>query len=67
VLEDNVPQALDLVHQEAVGATFALLVDSSGSMANGMEFVQQTAGRSPLHDGAGPDARRAVHAARSAR
>ena len=44
VLEDGVPQRLDLVHQEAVGATFALLVDSSASMSRRMDFVQRTAG-----------------------
>jgi Ca-activated chloride channel homolog len=43
VLEDGVPQALDLVNQEALGATFTLLVDSSGSMSRRMDFVQRTA------------------------
>ena len=43
VLEDGVPQALDLLRQEAVGATFALLVDSSASMSRRMDFVQRTA------------------------
>jgi len=43
VEEDGVRQALDLVRQEAVGATFALLVDRSGSMARRMDFVQRTA------------------------
>lgn len=43
VEEDGVPQALDLVRQEAVGATFALLVDQSGSMSRRMDFVQRTA------------------------
>src|SRR5215218_6815999 len=32
VLENDVPQALDIVRQEAVGATFALMVDTSASM-----------------------------------
>src|SRR4030095_10568337 len=32
VLEDGVPQTLDLVQHESLGAVFALLVDSSGSM-----------------------------------
>ena len=36
-------QSLDLVSQEAVGATFALLVDSSASMSRRMDFVQRTA------------------------
>jgi Ca-activated chloride channel family protein len=43
--EDGVPQVLDMVHQEDVGATFALLVDSSSSMSRNMDFVQRTAGR----------------------
>jgi VWFA-related protein len=43
--EDGVPQVLDLVHQEDVGATFALLVDSSSSMSRRMDFVQRTAAR----------------------
>jgi Ca-activated chloride channel family protein len=43
VFEDDVPQALDVVRQEEVGATFALLVDSSTSMARRMDFVQRTA------------------------
>ncbi len=43
VLEDGDPQSLDLVRQEAVGATFALLVDRSGSMSRRMDFVQRTA------------------------
>jgi Ca-activated chloride channel homolog len=44
VLEDGVPQALDLVQHESVGATFALLIDSSASMSRRLEFVQRTAG-----------------------
>ncbi len=44
VLEDGVPQALDLARQESVGATYALLVDSSGSMSRRLDFVQRTAG-----------------------
>lgn len=44
VLEDGVPQVLDLAREETVGATFALLVDSSGSMSRRMDFVQRTAG-----------------------
>lgn len=43
LFEDGVPQPLDLVMQEAMGATFALLVDSSASMARRMDFVQRTA------------------------
>ena len=44
VLEDGIPQVLDLARQETVGATFALLVDSSGSMSRRLDFVQRTAG-----------------------
>ena len=44
VVEDGVPQVLDLARQEAVGATYALLVDSSGSMSRRLDFVQRTAG-----------------------
>ena len=44
VLEDGVPQVLDLARQETVGATYALLVDSSASMSRRLDFVQRTAG-----------------------
>lgn len=44
VLEDGVPQVLDVVQQESVGATFALLIDSSASMSRRLDFVQRTAG-----------------------
>ena len=43
VQEDGVSQTLDLVSQEAVGATFALLIDQSTSMSRRMDFVQRTA------------------------
>ena len=43
VREDGVTQPLDLVQHESLGAVFALLVDSSGSMARRIEFVQRTA------------------------
>lgn len=43
VTEDGVSQSLDLVRQETIGATFALLVDQSTSMARRMDFVQRTA------------------------
>jgi VWFA-related protein len=43
VLENDVPQTLDIVRQEAVGCTFALMVDSSASMSRRMDFVQRTA------------------------
>jgi VWFA-related protein len=44
LFEDNARQSLDLVTNEAVGATFALLVDSSASMSRRLDFVQRTAG-----------------------
>ena len=43
LLEDGVPQVLDLARHESVGATFALLIDSSGSMSRRLGFVQRTA------------------------
>jgi VWFA-related protein len=43
LLEDGAPQVLDLARHEAVGATFALLIDSSASMARRLGFVQRTA------------------------
>src|SRR6185312_14268328 len=42
---DGVAQAIDLVSQERVPATFALLIDSSQSMARRFDFVKQAAGR----------------------
>ena len=43
LFEDGAPQVLDLARHEAVGATFALLIDSSASMSRRLEFVQRTA------------------------
>jgi Ca-activated chloride channel family protein len=43
LFEDGVPQVLDLARHESVGATFALLIDSSGSMSRRLDFVQRTA------------------------
>ena len=43
LLEDGAPQVLDLARHEAVGATFALLIDSSASMSRRLAFVQRTA------------------------
>jgi len=43
VLEDGVPQHVDLAQQEAVGVMFALLIDSSRSMSRRLGFVQRTA------------------------
>jgi Ca-activated chloride channel homolog len=45
VKEDGVPQTIDLVNQERVPATFALLIDSSQSMSRRFEFVKQAASR----------------------
>ena len=44
--ENDVPQKLDIVRQEAVGATFALMVDSSPSMSRRMDFVRARRRRS---------------------
>jgi VWFA-related protein len=43
ILEDGVPQQIDLARQEALGVTFALLVDSSRSLSRRLDFVQRTA------------------------
>jgi VWFA-related protein len=45
VREDGIPQPLDLVNEEDAPATFALLVDSSQSMARRIDFVREAAGR----------------------
>lgn len=45
VLEDGVPQTLDLAGQDHLPATFAMLVDSSQSMSRRIEFVRQAASR----------------------
>jgi Ca-activated chloride channel family protein len=45
VHEDNVPQKLDMVKQEAVPATFVLLIDSSQSMGRRIDFVRDAARR----------------------
>lgn len=45
VREDGVAQAIDLVSQERVPATFALLIDSSQSMSRRFDFVKDAAGR----------------------
>ncbi|MFB3855353.1 MAG: VWA domain-containing protein [Vicinamibacterales bacterium] len=42
--EDGILQDVDLVTQEQVPATFALLVDSSQSMSRRFDFVQRAAG-----------------------
>ncbi len=43
--EDGVRQTPDMVAQETVPTTFALLVDSSQSMARNVDFVREAAGR----------------------
>lgn len=43
VLEDGVPQTVDLAQKEELPATFALLVDSSQSMSRRIDFVRETA------------------------
>ena len=61
LLEDGIPQVLDLARHEAVGATLALLIDSSSSMSRRLDFVQRTAATlAQVHDAPGSDGRRAV-------
>lgn len=43
--EDGKPQKPDMVAQEAIPTTFAVLVDSSQSMWRNIDFVQEAAGR----------------------
>jgi VWFA-related protein len=43
--EDDKPQKPDMVAQEAIPTTFAVLVDSSQSMGRNLDFVQAAAGR----------------------
>jgi VWFA-related protein len=45
VTEDGVPQEIDLVNQETLPATFALLIDSSQSMSRRIDFVRDAAAR----------------------
>jgi VWFA-related protein len=45
LLEDGVPQTLDLTARDEVATTFALLVDSSQSMAHRIGFVREAAHR----------------------
>jgi VWFA-related protein len=45
VLEDGVAQEIDLVNQETLPATFALLIDSSQSMSRRIDFVRDAASR----------------------
>src|SRR5512139_2074213 len=58
--EDDVPQKLDIVAQEAIAASFALLVDASQSMSRRFDFVRDivreaisaitTKGGTAIHD-----------------
>jgi Ca-activated chloride channel homolog len=43
LLEDDVPQKLDLVRAEQLPATFTLLIDSSSSMSRRIDFVRDAA------------------------
>jgi Ca-activated chloride channel family protein len=43
LLEDDVPQRLDLVRVETLPATYIMLVDSSQSMSRRIDFVKETA------------------------
>jgi VWFA-related protein len=43
ILEDGELQTIDIARQEAVGATFALLIDRSESMSRRLDLVRQTA------------------------
>jgi len=47
IFENDAPQAVDAVISETVPTTFALLVDTSQSMARNIEFVRQSALRFP--------------------
>jgi Ca-activated chloride channel homolog len=49
VLENDVPQSIDMAVPDTVPATYTLLIDSSGSMARRIDFVRDAAGRLPLH------------------
>ncbi len=45
VLEDGVPQAIDVVDHETLPATFVMLIDSSQSMHRRIDFVRDAARR----------------------
>lgn len=49
VLEDGVPQTLDLAKPDIAPATYTLLIDTSGSMARRMDFVRDAARQLPEH------------------
>ena len=47
VLENDVPQTIDMAVMDTVPAIYTLLIDSSGSMARRIDFVRDAAGRLP--------------------
>jgi Ca-activated chloride channel family protein len=49
VLENDVPQTIDMAVIDTVPATYTLLIDSSGSMARRIDFVRDAAGRLPTY------------------
>ena len=49
VLENDVPQTIDMAVLDTVPATYTLLIDSSGSMARRIDFVRDAAGRLPSY------------------
>ena len=49
LLEDDVPQTLDLVRSDVVDSTYTLLIDGSQSMARRLDFVQRAAERLLAH------------------
>ena len=49
VLEDDVPQKLDMAGADTMPATYTLLVDSSQSMSRRMDFVREAARDLPAH------------------
>ena len=49
VLEDGVPQTIDLAVPDQVPATYTLLIDASQSMSRRMDFVRDAARQLPTH------------------
>lgn len=49
VLENDVPQTIDMAVPDTVPATYTLLIDSSGSMARRIDLVRDAAGRLPSY------------------
>jgi Ca-activated chloride channel family protein len=49
IFENDTAQTVDAVLSESVPTTFALLVDSSQSMARNMDFVRQSVSKLPAH------------------